>query len=79
MEYLVTMTTFRSVPQMPKLRSYSSVRCALTPARRGSTPSPSLASTPCSRAKWRTLGLFAAVDAADLEGVLASMPWGVGH
>jgi len=75
MEYLVTMTTH--VPDGTPDKTVDDVR-----AREG-VHTRELAAQghvlrlwrpPLAPGEWRTLGLFAAADAADLERVLASMP-----
>ena len=75
MEYLVTMTTH--VPDGTPDKAVDDVR-----AREG-VHTRELAAQghvlrlwrpPLAPGEWRTLGLFAAADAADLERVLASMP-----
>src|SRR6202035_224473 len=75
MEYLVTMTT--RVPDGTPDKTVDDVR-----AREG-VHTRELAAQghvlrlwrpPLAPGEWRTLGLFAAADAADLERVLASMP-----
>jgi muconolactone delta-isomerase len=75
MEYLVTMTTH--VPAGTPEEAVSDVRA------REAVHTRELAAQghvlrlwrpPLAPGEWRTLGLFAAADAAELEGVLASMP-----
>jgi muconolactone D-isomerase len=75
MEYLVTMTTH--VPAGTSERSVDEIRT------REAARSRELASQghllrlwrpPLQPGEWRTLGLFAAADDAQLEQVLASMP-----
>jgi muconolactone D-isomerase len=75
MEYLVTMTT-----QVPDGTPESAVEDIRT---REAARSHQLASQghllrlwrpPLQPGEWRTLGLFAAEDGADLERILASMP-----
>jgi len=75
MEYLVTMTTH--VPDGTTADAVADVRA------RESAHTRELAAhgyvlrlwrPPLAPGEWRTLGLFAAADAADLERVLASMP-----
>jgi muconolactone delta-isomerase len=75
MEYLVTMTTH--VPDGTPDKTVDDVR-----AREGAHTRELAAQghvlrlwrPPLAPGEWRTLGLFAAADAADLERVLASMP-----
>jgi muconolactone D-isomerase len=75
MEYLVTMTTHvpdgTSPDAVDEIRSREAVRSRELAAqghlRRLWRP-------PLQPGEWRTLGLFAADDAAQLEEVLASMP-----
>jgi muconolactone delta-isomerase len=75
MEYLVTMTTH--VPEGTPEEAVDEVR-----AREGAHTRELAAQgyvlrlwrPPLAPGEWRTLGLFAAVDAAELERVLASMP-----
>jgi muconolactone delta-isomerase len=75
MEYLVTMTT--RVPDGTPAEAVDDVR-----AREAAHTSELAAQgyvlrlwrPPLAPGEWRTLGLFAAVDAAELERVLASMP-----
>jgi muconolactone delta-isomerase len=75
MEYLVTMTTH--VPDGTTAEAVADVRA------RESAHTRELAAQgyvlrlwrpPLAPGEWRTLGLFAAADAAELERVLASMP-----
>src|SRR5580692_4599657 len=75
MEYLVTMTTH--VPDGTPDKTVDDVR-----AREGAHTRELAAQghvlrlwrPPLAPGEWRTLGLFAAADAADLERVLAGMP-----
>ena len=75
MEYLVTMTTH--VPDGTPAEAVDDVR-----AREGAHTRELAAQghvlrlwrPPLAPGEWRTLGLFAAADAAELERVLASMP-----
>jgi len=75
MEFLVTMTTH--VPDGTPPETVDDVRA------REAAHSRELANQghllrlwrpPLQPGEWRTLGLFAATDAQELEGVLASMP-----
>src|ERR1700690_1803317 len=75
MEYLVTMTT--TVPDGTSEEAVQDMR------PREAAPSRELAAQghllrlwrpPLAPGEWRTLGLFAAADAAELETVLVSMP-----
>jgi muconolactone D-isomerase len=75
MEYLVTMTTH--VPDGTPEQSVADIRT------REAARSAQLAAQghllrlwrpPLQPGEWRTLGLFRAADAAELEDVLASMP-----
>src|ERR1700744_1084608 len=75
MEFLVTMTTH--VPDGTPAEAGDDVRAREDahpgdPAARGQ--GPRLWRPPLAPGEWRTLGLFAAAGAADLERVLASMP-----
>src|ERR1700757_1192046 len=75
MEYLVTMTT--RVPHGTEEQNVQEVRAreadrARELARQGHLLR--LWRPPLQPGEWRSLGLFAAADAAELEAVLASMP-----
>ncbi|HMD94422.1 MAG TPA: muconolactone Delta-isomerase family protein, partial [Trebonia sp.] len=75
MEYLVTMTT--SVPDGTPQQAVDDVRAREAAhtaelAARGSILR--LWRPPLGPGEWRTLGLFAAANAGQLEEVLASMP-----
>jgi muconolactone delta-isomerase len=75
MEYLVTMTTH--VPEGTPEQAVDAVR-AREAARSGELVAQGhllrLWRPPLRPGEWRTLGLFAAADAGQLEEVLASMP-----
>ena len=75
MEYLVTMTT--NVPDGTPDGAVSDIR-AREAARSAELTAQGhllrLWRPPLRPGEWRTLGLFAAVDAGELEQVLASMP-----
>jgi muconolactone delta-isomerase len=75
MEYLVTMTTH--VPDGTAQQAVDEVR-AREAARTGELAAQRhvlrLWRPPLAPGEWRTLGLFAAADAGQLEKVLASMP-----
>ena len=75
MEYLVTMTT--KVPPGTPEASVQDIR-AREAARSGELAAQGhllrLWRPPLQPGEWRTLGLFAADDGAQLEKVLASMP-----
>ena len=75
MEYLVTMTT--KVPPGTPEASVQEIR-AREAARSGELAAQGhllrLWRPPLQPGEWRTLGLFAADDGAQLEKVLASMP-----
>jgi muconolactone delta-isomerase len=75
MEYLVTMTTH--VPDGTPAATVDDVRAreaAHTRELAAQGRVLRLWRPPLAPGEWRTLGLFAAADAADLERVLASMP-----
>jgi muconolactone delta-isomerase len=75
MEYLVTMTTH--VPAGTSEAAVNDVRAreaAHTRELAAQGHVLRLWRPPLAPGEWRTLGLFAAADAADLERVLASMP-----
>jgi muconolactone delta-isomerase len=75
MEYLVTMTTH--VPAGTPAGTVDGVRAreaAHTRELAAQGHVLRLWRPPLAPGEWRTLGLFAAVDAAELEGVLAGMP-----
>lgn len=75
MEYLVTMTTH--VPEGTPEAAVNDVRAreaAHTRELAAQGHVLRLWRPPLAPGEWRTLGLFAAADAADLERVLASMP-----
>ena len=75
MEYLVTMTTH--VPAGTPDKAVDDVRAreaAHTRELAAQGHVLRLWRPPLAPGEWRTLGLFAAADAADLERVLASMP-----
>jgi muconolactone delta-isomerase len=75
MEYLVTMTTH--VPEGTPDKAVDDVRAreaAHTRELAAQGHVLRLWRPPLAPGEWRTLGLFAAADAADLERVLASMP-----
>jgi muconolactone delta-isomerase len=75
MEYLVTMTTH--VPDGTPEHEVDEVRARETAHSRGLAAQGNLLRLwrpPLQPGEWRTLGLFAATDSADLENVLASMP-----
>jgi muconolactone D-isomerase len=75
MEYLVTMTTH--VPDGTPAEAVDDVRAredAHTRELAAQGHVLRLWRPPLAPGEWRTLGLFAAADAADLERVLASMP-----
>ena len=75
MEYLVTMTTH--VPPGTPDKAVDDVRAreaAHTRELAAQGHVLRLWRPPLAPGEWRTLGLFAAADAADLERVLASMP-----
>jgi muconolactone delta-isomerase len=75
MEYLVTMTTH--VPDGTLAEAVDDVRAreaAHTRELAAQGHVLRLWRPPLAPGEWRTLGLFAAVDAAELERVLASMP-----
>lgn len=75
MEYLVTMTTHvpdGTAPQaVDEVRGREAARSAELAAQRHLLR---LWRPPLQPGEWRTLGLFAAADAGELEKVLASMP-----
>lgn len=75
MEYLVTMTTH--VPEGTPAQAVADVR-AREAARSAELAAQGhlrrLWRPPLRPGEWRTLGLFAAADAGDLERVLTSMP-----
>jgi muconolactone D-isomerase len=75
MEYLVTMTT--SVPEGTSEAAVQDMRARET-ARSDELAAQGyllrLWRPPLQPGEWRTLGLFAAADGAELETVLASMP-----
>jgi len=79
MEFLVTMTTL--VPDgttdeaVAEIRGREAVRSR--EACRAGPPVAPMA-TSAAAGEWRTIGLFAAADDVELEGVLASMPFGSG-
>src|SRR6516165_1776833 len=75
MEYLVTMTTH--VPDGTSKEAVSDVRAREAVRSRELAAQGSLLRLwrpPLQPGEWRTLGLFAAADADQLEEVLASMP-----
>jgi muconolactone delta-isomerase len=75
MEYLVTMTTV--VPDGTTAAMVDDVRAredAHTRVLAAQGHVLRLWRPPLAKGEWRTLGLFAAADAADLERVLSSMP-----
>src|SRR5271167_3143379 len=75
MEYLVTMTTH--VPDGTPAEAVDDIRAreaAHTRELAAQGHVLRLWRPPLAPGEWRTLGLFAAEDAADLERVLASMP-----
>jgi muconolactone delta-isomerase len=75
MEYLVTMTTH--VPDGTPAASVDDVRAreaAHTRELAGQGHVLRLWRPPLAPGEWRTLGLFAAGDAAELAGILAGMP-----
>lgn len=75
MEYLVTMTTH--VPDGTPAATVDDVRAREAAHTRELTAQGHvlrLWRPPLAPGEWRTLGLFAAADAADLERVLVSMP-----
>jgi muconolactone delta-isomerase len=69
MEFLVTMTT--QVPDGTTEQAVQEMRSreAARAAEQGALWRP-----PLQPGEWRTLGLFAAADATELEDVLVSMP-----
>ena len=75
MEYLVTMTTH--VPERTSEAAVQDMRAGET-ARSEELAAQGylqrLWRPPLQPGEWRTLGLFAAADGAELETVLASMP-----
>jgi muconolactone D-isomerase len=75
MEYLVTMTTY--VPEGTSEAAVQDMRARET-ARSDELAAEGyllrLWRPPLQPGEWRTLGLFAAADGAELETVLASMP-----
>jgi muconolactone D-isomerase len=75
MEYLVTMTTH--VPEGTSEAAVQDIRARET-ARSDELAAQGyllrLWRPPLQPGEWRTLGLFAASDGAELEAVLASMP-----
>jgi muconolactone D-isomerase len=75
MEYLVTMTTY--VPEGTSEAAVQDMRARET-ARSDELAAQGyllrLWRPPLQPGEWRTLGLFAAADGAELETVLASMP-----
>jgi muconolactone delta-isomerase len=75
MEYLVTMTTL--VPDGTPDEVVQEVRCREAARSRELAAQGHLLRLwrpPLQPGEWRTLGLFAATDEVELEGVLASMP-----
>ena len=75
MEYLVTMTTRvpAGIPQeaVDDVRASEAAHTAVLAAQRHVLR---LWRPPLGPGEWRTLGLFAAADAADLDRILKSMP-----
>src|ERR1700679_3034240 len=75
MEYLVTMTT--QVPAGTPAQAVDDIRAreaAHTRELAAQGHVLRLWRPPLAPGEWRTIGLFAAEDDAELEGVLASMP-----
>jgi muconolactone D-isomerase len=75
MEYLVTMTTH--VPEGTSEAAVQDMRTRETARSRELAAQGNLLRLwrpPLEPGEWRTLGLFAAADGAELETVLASMP-----
>ena len=75
MEYLVTMTT--RVPDGTSEAAVQDIRAREAARSRELAAQGHLLRLwrpPLQPGEWRTLGLFAAADAAQLEDVLASMP-----
>jgi muconolactone D-isomerase len=75
MEYLVTMTTH--VPDGTPQEAVDDIRAREAARSRELAAQGHLLRLwrpPLQPGEWRTLGLFAAADEAELEGVLASMP-----
>ncbi len=75
MEYLVTMTT--NVPDGTPEESVNQIRVREAARARQLAAQGQLLRLwrpPLQPGEWRTLGLFAADDARQLEGILASMP-----
>jgi muconolactone delta-isomerase len=75
MEYLVTMTT--RVPDGTSEAAVQDIRAREAARSRELAAEGHLLRLwrpPLQPGEWRTLGLFAAADAAQLEDVLASMP-----
>lgn len=71
MEFLVDMVT--TVPDGTTSADIEAVSGHVTRTRRPETPARAVA-TPLAPGEWRTLGLFQAADAEELDHVLASMP-----
>jgi muconolactone delta-isomerase len=75
MEYLVTMTTL--VPDGTSDEAVQEVRCREAARSRELAAEGHLLRLwrpPLQPGEWRTLGLFAAANEMELEGILASMP-----
>jgi muconolactone delta-isomerase len=75
MEYLVTMTTL--VPDGTTDEAVQEVRCREAARSRELAAEGHLLRLwrpPLQPGEWQTLGLFAAADETELEGILASMP-----
>jgi muconolactone D-isomerase len=75
MEYLVTMTT--TVPDGTTDEAVQAIRSREAARSRELAAQAHLLRLwrpPLQPGEWRTLGLFAAADEVELEGILASMP-----